>query len=228
MTMTANVVLVAHHDERTRARAGDVLAAEGLRVVEAQDWPATLRQAAEERPAVLVVASRLAGTDVLARLAEPREAGVPGVLVLTEHRDEGAVALALDAGADDCVSEATIDRDLAPRIRALIRRVAPRPLQQLNFGELVIDITAREVYVRDALIDLTSREFELLAFLASQPRTVFTRAELLERVWGVSPEGQSVATVTEHVRRLRLKLEGDEQGVRWLRTVRGVGYAFRP
>ena len=226
--MTADVVLVAHHDEQTRSTAGDVLAADGLRVDEAADWPTALRQAAEARPAVLIVAARLADTDVLERLAEPREAGVLGVLVLTATHDEDAVALALDAGADDCVSEATIDRDLAPRVRALIRRVSPQPVQQLNLGELVIDITAREVYMGDALVDLTSREFDLLAFLASQPRTVFTRAELLERVWGVSPERQSVATVTEHVRRLRLKLEGDEHGVRWLRTVRGVGYAFRP
>jgi DNA-binding response OmpR family regulator len=223
--MTANVVLVAHHDERTRATAGEVLVADGLRVDETADWPATLRHAAQIRPTVLVVAAHLAGTEVLDRLAEPREAGVLGVVVLTADHDE--IAVALDAGADDCVSETTLDRDLAPRVRALIRRVAPRA-RKLNFGELVIDVAAREVYVRDALIDLTSREFELLAFLASQPRTVFTRAELLERVWGVSPAGQSVATVTEHVRRLRLKLEGDEHGVRWLRTVRGVGYAFRP
>jgi DNA-binding response OmpR family regulator len=226
MTMTANVVLVAHHDEKMRATTGDILAAEGLRVDEAVDWPTTLRHAAEAHPVVLVVAARLAGTDVLERLEESREAGVLGVLVLTENPDDDA--LALDAGADYCVSEETIDRDLAPRVRALIRRVAPRLMQQLNFGELVIDITAREVYMDDALIDLTSREFELLAFLASQPRTVFTRVELLERVWGVSPEGHGVATVTEHVRRVRLKLEGDEHGVRWLRTVRGVGYAFRP
>jgi two-component system, OmpR family, phosphate regulon response regulator PhoB len=153
---------------------------------------------------------------------------VLGVVVLTEKRDEGEVAAALDAGADDCLSEATIDHDLAPRVRAVIRRIAPRPLRKLNFGDLVIDLAAREVYVRAVLIDLTSREFDLLAFLASEPRTVFTRAELLESVWGVSPEWQSVATVTEHVRRLRLKLEGDERGARWLRTVRGIGYAFRP
>lgn len=224
--MTADVVLVAHHDETVRARARDLLVQHGVMVDEAARWALMLREIARVQPDVLVVAAQLDDTDVLDHLAEPRNCGVRGVVVLTDDDDRDAGARALDAGADDYVSESLISRDLAVRVRALLRRISPPALQQLEYGELTIDRAAREVRVDGRVIELTTREFDLLVFLASHPRVVYTREELLEHVWRTTPEWQGVATVTEHVRRIRQKLDDDEG--RWLATVRGAGYKFRP
>src|SRR5262249_43833649 len=157
--------------------------------------------------------------------SELRHAGTRSVIVLAADHYEGGNAL--DKGADDYVLEDALDADMAPRTRALMRRLHPPPRRQLEFDDVVIDLAAREVRVREEPIDLTPREFDLFAFLASEPRVVFSRSELLERVWGASPDWQSDATVTEHVRRLRQKVD-EPSGRRLLRTVRGVGYSFRP
>ena len=94
---------------------------------------------------------------------------------------------------------------------------------------LRIDRTSREVVLRGEKIELTKREFELLAFLAAHPRQVFSRQQLLHEVWGSSQDWQVPATVTEHVRRGRLKLDdGDPTNPRWIHNVRGVGYRFEP
>ncbi|MGA7269998.1 MAG: winged helix-turn-helix domain-containing protein, partial [Acidimicrobiia bacterium] len=95
-------------------------------------------------------------------------------------------------------------------------------------GALRIDPAAREVTLAGVSIDLTAKEFDLLAFMASSPRRVFSRAELLDHVWDSSPEWQDPATVTVHVRRIRQKLEDDPQQPRWVTTVWGVGYRFEP
>jgi len=86
----------------------------------------------------------------------------------------------------------------------------------------------REVHVDGVRVDLTAKEFDLLAFLVRSPRYVFSRAQLLEQVWSSRSEWQDEATVTEHVRRLRLKIESDPERPRWIVTVRGVGYRFDP
>lgn len=95
-------------------------------------------------------------------------------------------------------------------------------------GALAIDLDTREVAVKGKLADTTAKEFDLLAFLAASPRQVFSRQQLLEHVWASSSEWQSDATVTEHVRRLRKKIEDDPDQPRWVTTVRGVGYRFEP
>lgn len=105
---------------------------------------------------------------------------------------------------------------------------AGRTAERGRFGPLVIDRAAREVHVDGQVIPTTRREFDLLSCLASAPRRVFTREQLLRSAWGSSSEWQVPATVTEHVRRLRLKLEADPARPRWLQTVRGVGYRFMP
>jgi DNA-binding response OmpR family regulator len=102
------------------------------------------------------------------------------------------------------------------------------PSGRLDFGSLQVDVTTREVRVDDDPVELTAKEFDLLVFLARSPRQVFSRAQLLKRVWGSATEWQDAATVTQHVHRLRHKLEPDPAEPRWLRTVRGVGYRFEP
>ncbi len=226
--MTADVILVAHHDEQVRATARKQLADEGLLVDEVGDWKAALSEAARVSPCALVVAARLAGVNVLAELTKPRLLGVLGVIVLVDGDDPEDGGRALDAGADDFVNERSLAQDLQARTRAVLRRVAPRALRQFQFGDLVIDLAAREVRVGDEVPELTPLEFDLLAFLASEPSVAFTRAELLEKVWGVSHEWHNDATVTEHIRRIRLKIHDDDPGRHWVRTVRGTGYAFRP
>ena len=96
----------------------------------------------------------------------------------------------------------------------------------LTHEGLRIDRTAREVTVDGKLVELTKREFDLLAFLAAHPRRVFSRQELLSEVWGSSEDWQVPATVTEHIRRVRLKVEPDPANPRWIHNVRGVGYRF--
>jgi DNA-binding response OmpR family regulator len=98
----------------------------------------------------------------------------------------------------------------------------------LDFGELRIDMKSREVQVRGEPVTLTAREYELLAFLAQSPRQVFSHAELLAQVWQSNAEWQDPATVTEYVRRIRVKIEVDRNQPRWIRTVRAAGYAFHP
>jgi DNA-binding response OmpR family regulator len=108
-----------------------------------------------------------------------------------------------------------------------LRRGLPtQSTNQIEHDGLVIDRAAHRVMVGGKTVDLTPKEFDLLAFLAATPDQVFTREELLEHVWGSTQEWQDPATVTEHIRRLRLKLEPDVASPRWLHTVRGIGYRF--
>ena len=114
--------------------------------------------------------------------------------------------------------------ELVHEIRAILRRA---PARVLRFGLLEIDTGGREVRVDEQPIELSRREFDLIAFLASSPGQAFTRRELLDDVWHSSGEWQSPSTVTEHVRRLRLKLHTRPDLPLWLVTVRGTGYRFQ-
>ena len=165
------------------------------------------------------------GYDVLADLRRSHD--VPVILV-TGRGEEPDRVLGLRMGADDYVVKPFSYPELVARIESILRRTrtssTPRPR---TFGNLELDFASREVRVRGQVVDTTAKEFDLLAFLAASPRQVFSRAQLLEHVWSSSADWQDPATVTEHVRRLRLKLnENPEQP--WIVTVRGVGYRFEP
>jgi DNA-binding response OmpR family regulator len=150
--------------------------------------------------------------------------------VFVAGADSGPEAVqALELGADDFVIEPFVRGEVPARIRSVLRRCRrPGRPAPLTFGRLSVFLAEREVRLDGDLVETTPLEFDLLARLVAAPRRVFSRTELLEQVWGSSGAWQSPATVTEHIRRLRLKLETDRDRPRWLRTVRGVGYRFDP
>jgi two-component system alkaline phosphatase synthesis response regulator PhoP len=151
------------------------------------------------------------------------------VIVLTGRGGETDRIVGLDLGADDYLVKPFSPGELAARVRSVLRRATPEaPPDRFEFGTLAIDVTTREVLLAGDPEELTAKEFDLLVFLARAPRQVFTRAQLLKRVWGAVGEWQDSATVTQHVHRLRHKLEADPSRPVWLRTVRGVGYRFEP
>jgi DNA-binding response OmpR family regulator len=153
--------------------------------------------------------------------------------MLTALGEESDRVLGLETGADDYVTKPFSPRELVLRVQSVLRRAASAgaapPMaapSTVQLGDLVVDLTAREARRGDRPLSLTLREFDLLEFLLRHPRTAFTRAELLEKVWGWTFGDQS--TVTVHVRRLREKIEDDPSQPAVLVTVWGVGYRLEP
>jgi len=221
------MVLVAEDDSASRTATRLFLQRVGYKVGEATDGPGTLREASLGRYDLVVLDLGLPGLDgeeVLARLR--RDSALP-VIVLTGRSEEAERVRVLNLGADDYVVKPCSLPELEARIRAVLRRGQPAPaVSRIEHDGLMIDRAAHRVEVDDQPVDLTPKEFDLLVFLAATPDQVFTREELLEHVWGSTQEWQDPATVTEHVRRLRLKLESDPARPKWLHTVRGIGYRF--
>lgn len=173
-----------------------------------------------------VMLPEIDGFDLLGRIR--RFSDLP-VILLTARTEEPDRVLGLELGADDYVVKPFSPRELAARVRSVLRRAAPRkPAEALEFGDLRIDGVTREITLRGQVVPTTPKEFELLAFLAASPRQVFSRAQLLEQVWDSSADFQDPSTVTVHIRRLRQKIEADAENPRWLHTVWGVGYRFEP
>lgn len=164
------------------------------------------------------------GLDVL-RAIGPKK--IP-VIMLTARVEEADRVLGLELGADDYVTKPFSPRELVARVRTVLRRAqsVSGSDDTLRFDDLIIEPRSREVTLGRDVVALTAKEFDLLAFLATSPRQVFSRSQLLRGVWDSSPEYQDPATVTVHVRRLRNKIEADPENPRWITTVWGVGYRF--
>jgi DNA-binding response OmpR family regulator len=169
----------------------------------------------------------MSGIEVLRQLR--RNSDMP-VILLTGRGGEPDRVAGLDQGADDYMVKPFSVRELEARIRSVLHRThrTDGRYHRLEFPGLRIDTTARKVERNQQLVAITPREFDLLVYLASAPRRVVSRQELLERVWSSSKEWQDPNTVTEHIRRLRQKLENDPGSPRMLVAVRGVGYRFEP
>jgi DNA-binding response OmpR family regulator len=151
------------------------------------------------------------------------------VIVISGRDSETDRVKGLDVGADDYVTKPFSPREVVSRVASVLRRADASPSRSmLRFGEIRIDINAHEVRKNEKPIPLTSKEFDLLVCLARQPRTVFSRLDLLNEVWASKGQECSEATVTEHVRRLRMKLEDSPSSPRYLCAVRGVGYRLVP
>jgi DNA-binding response OmpR family regulator len=167
------------------------------------------------------------GRDLLLDLR--RMSDVP-VVFLTGRGHEIDKIAGLKMGADDYIVKPFSPGELSARVESLLRRTRrpPRPSGIADFGGLRIDYIAREVEVQGKVVDLTPKEFDMLAFLANSPRRAYSRSQLLEHVWSSSAEWQGEATVTEHIRRLRRKTEPNPDSHQWITTVRGMGYRFEP
>jgi DNA-binding response OmpR family regulator len=168
--------------------------------------------------------------DGFSLLAEVRKKTDVPVILLTARTEEPDRVLGLELGADDYVVKPFSPRELAARVRTVLRRAqtSRSVAERLQFDGLTIDGATREVTVDGRTVDLTPREFELLAYLAASPRQVFSRAQILEQVWDSSDEWQDPSTVTVHVRRIRQKIEENPNTPRYVCTVWGVGYRFEP
>jgi DNA-binding response OmpR family regulator len=224
-------VLVVDDEPLVREVVARYLERDGLRVQEIGDGDEALRWLASNTPALVVLDVMLPGSDGLQILRAVRDHGDVPVILLTARAEEVDRVHGLELGADDYVVKPFSPRELAMRVRNLLRRAAgapSRPDETLAFGSLVIDPVAREVSLDGQIQGLTPKEFDVLVTLARSPRRVFTRRELLELVWESAPEYQDPATVTVHVGRLRQKLEPDPEQPRWIVTVWGVGYRFEP
>jgi DNA-binding response OmpR family regulator len=225
--MSAKILVV--YDERNLVKLiRGYLEREGYEVHEALDGNAALEKAHSVEPDVVILDWMLPGMDGMEVLRELRRSSEAYVIMLTARTEEMDRIVGLSAGADDYLVKPFSPGELVARIRAMLRR--PRGLPggaeaPLHFGGLTIDPARREVRLRGEEVDLTALEFDLLAALASRPGLVFTRGQLLERVWGETYFGGE-HVVDVHVANLRKKIEDEPANPRFVGTVRGVGYRF--
>jgi two-component system, OmpR family, phosphate regulon response regulator PhoB len=225
---TAHQVLVVEDEHDLRGALARHLRQAGFLVDEAGDGRRALGRLASGTVDLVVLDVNLPEIGGLEVLTELRRTSETPVILLTCRSAETDRVLGLELGADDYVVKPFFPRELVARVRTVLRRTAGAAPERLDFGELVIDTGSREVFVAGRLVELRPKEFELLAFLAARPRRVFSRGQLLQHVWQSAPDWQGHATVTEHVRRLRLKIECAPDHPRWMVTVRGMGYRFDP
>jgi DNA-binding response OmpR family regulator len=222
-------VLVVDDEPMVCEVVASYLKRDGHAVEVAEDGRRALQVAAEQRFDLVVLDLMLPEVNGLEVLARLRELGNTPVIILSARGDEGDRVLGLELGADDYVVKPFSPRELSARVTSVLRRAgADSAGPTLQFGDLTIDPVSRDVQVRGDPVQLTRREFDLLAFLAGSPRQVFTRTQLLAHVWNSMPEWQDAATVTVHMGHLREKIEADARNPRHLVTVRGVGYRFEP
>lgn len=152
------------------------------------------------------------------------------IVMLTALGEEADRVVGLEIGADDYLTKPFSPRELAVRVRNLLRRATPateRAAETIAFGDVVVDPAAREAHKAGRLLRLTLKELDLLLFFCANPRQVFSRDQLMDRVWGYQTT-LDTGTVTVHIRRLRTKIEDDASHPRHLETVFGAGYRFTP
>ena len=224
-------VLVVDDEPTVREVVVGYLRRDGHEVSEAADGPTALALLESESFDLMVLDMMLPGVNGLDILRRVRTMGDMPVIMLTARAEESDRVAGLELGADDYVVKPFSPRELAARVNGVLRRAAPKAptvSDTIEFDGLVIDNRSREVRSDGELVEMTPKEFDVLAHLAGSPRQVFSRADLLRDVWQSSPDWQDPATVTVHVRRIRNKIEADPENPRWITTVWGVGYRFEP
>ena len=224
-------VLVVDDDPTISDVVRRYLEREGLEVEVLSDGSRALERALAEPPDLVILDLMLPGLSGLEVCRQLRRSLPVPVIMLTALGEENDRVLGLEYGADDYVTKPFSPRELTLRVLSVLRRAAVAEVSSgnsdvLSDGDLEVDAGARIARRDDRVLPLTVREFDLLVFLLRNPGRAFSRAELLDRVWGWSFGDQS--TVTVHVRRLREKVEDDPAAPTRIVTVWGVGYRFDP
>ena len=201
----------------------------GYRTLQEEDGDAARELLERETPSLVVLDVMMPGTDGLTLCRWIRARSELPVIMLTALGEETYRIEGLELGADDYVTKPFSPRELVARVRTVLRRSTPiaSGAERIQVGELEIDAARRDARKRGQLLKLTTIEFELLWHFATHPNRVFSRDQLMERVWGYT-SALDTGTVTVHIRRLRQKIEDNASRPRHLETVWGAGYRFTP
>ncbi len=217
---TAGTVLLVEDEESIGALVRTYLGRDGYRVVWVRTGEEALAELARHPVRLVVLDIGLPGMDGFEVCRQIRSRSTVPILMLTARDEEPDRVAGLELGADDYVPKPFSPRELAARVKAILRRAEPSPQESvLQLGDVVVDIEGRDVTVAEDPVELTAKEFDLLAYFLGSPGIVLSRDRLLDRVWGMSYPG-GTRTVDVHVGQLRRKLGRPEL----IRTVRGAGY----
>jgi DNA-binding response OmpR family regulator len=229
MLRVVTKVLVVDDEPTIREIVVSYLERDGFKTLEAADGNRARELLESDPPDLVVLDVMLPGTDGLELCRWIRSRSRLPVIMLTARGEESDRIVGLELGADDYVTKPFSPRELAARVRTVLRRAETDvvPQESISYDGLIVDSATRDVTRDGNPLRLTAREFDLLWFLASHPRRVFSREHLMRRVWGYSA-ALDTGTVTVHMRRLREKIEDDPSHPRHLETVWGVGYRFAP
>jgi DNA-binding response OmpR family regulator len=223
-----STVLVVDDEPIVRDVVVRYLRRDGHETLEAGTGEEAMTILERQLPSLVVLDVMLPGTDGLELCRRIRASSDLPIVLLTARGDEADRIVGLELGADDYVTKPFSPRELAIRVRNLLRRAAPvrtRDQAPVCFGAIEVDGDAREVRRDGVPLKLTLKEFDLLWFLVTHPRHVFSRDQLMDRVWGYT-SALDTGTVTVHIRRLREKIEPEPSQPRHLETVWGIGYRF--
>ncbi|MBA57380.1 MAG: DNA-binding response regulator [Pseudomonadales bacterium] len=229
-------VIIVEDDERLAELTAEYLRGNGLRIEVIGDGNVAISAIIDRQPDMVVLDLMLPGADGLEVCKSVRDKFRKPILMLTARTDDVDQVLGLEMGADDYVAKPVKPRVLLARIRALLRRADSGDGQQekntsestqnrLEFGDLVIDNSAREVWLGGTAVDLTSAEYDLLWLLASNAGTILSREEIFERLRGIQYDGQD-RSIDVRVSRIRPKVGDDPMNPRRIKTVRSKGYLF--
>ncbi|MBA3981374.1 MAG: DNA-binding response regulator [Alcanivorax sp.] len=223
-------ILIVEDDERLATLTREYLESNGMDITVVNDGEEAVRRIRADQPDLVVLDLMLPGADGLTVCREVRPAFRNPILMLTARTDDMDQVLGLEMGADDYVAKPVKPRVLLARIRALLRRVETeherdQPQMRLEFGNLVIDNSAREVVLEGKSVDLTSAEYDLLWLLASNAGNVLSRETIFEKLRGIQYDGQD-RSIDVRISRIRPKVGDDPDNPRRIKTVRSKGYLF--
>jgi len=228
--MSPDRILVVEDEPMVAEVVERYLRRDGYTVEVVHDGPAALQALERLQPDLIVLDVMLPGVDGMEICRRVRLRSQTPIIMLTARGEEVDKLIGLEIGADDYVTKPFSPRELAARVKTVLRRSSQRTGGDddlLRYGDLRINAVKRLVEDSRGELALTAREFDLLFFLAANPTRVFTREQLLNSVWDYEFPGDE-STVTVHMRRLRSKVERDPSRPRHLKTVWGVGYKFEP